>query len=104
MTPKEYREMILKTYNPEMKDNVLYCMIGLAGEAGEICNMAQKRARGDDGDQRQKLIEEMGGVLYYLTALALHLDVTLEEVREINGKKLLSRLERGTIRGDGDDR
>jgi len=122
MTPQEYLDMVLKTYGPDMDDDVLFCMIGIAGEAGEIANMAQKCARGDfNGEdlrlvpkmsgnqcfnpaQRKKLIEEMGGVLYFMTALAHHLDTNLAKVMDINAKKLLSRLERGTIRGDGDDR
>ena len=116
MTPQEYLEVVLQTYGPDMQDDVLFNMIGIAGEAGEIANMAQKAARGDfraedlsapevrEPEQRQKLIEEMGGLLYFFTALAHFLGTDFEEIRRVNAAKLLARLERGTIRGDGDDR
>jgi NTP pyrophosphatase (non-canonical NTP hydrolase) len=43
-------------------------------------------------------------VLWYLSQLATELDLTLEEIAEYNIEKLYSRLERGTIQGDGDER
>lgn len=121
----DYLDLIKKTWQPDMEDKVLFAMIGVAGEAGEIANMAQKAARGDfkaaalsltdwvfpngeelrkHQEQREKLIGEMGGVFYFLTALAWQLGVTPEEIMQRNKEKLLARLERGTIRGDGDDR
>ena len=36
--------------------------------------------------------------------LAARLDLTLDEIAEYNIDKLYSRLERGTIKGDGDNR
>jgi NTP pyrophosphatase (non-canonical NTP hydrolase) len=117
MTNEEYLELIRQTWQPECHDHVLYAMVGLAGEAGEIANLAQKGMRGDympkmlmftsnEGvrKKRQQLIEEMGGVFYFLHALCWQLDVDPEAVMHINAEKLRSRLERGTIRGDGDDR
>jgi len=121
-----YLDLIKKTFDPDMEDKVLFCMIGVAGEAGEIANMAQKGARGDfdpyiladpeawtvgDGilrdlheGKREQLIGEMGGLFYFLEALCWQLGVTPEEVKRKNGEKVLDRLERGVIRGDGDDR
>jgi NTP pyrophosphatase (non-canonical NTP hydrolase) len=124
VTNEEYLELIRQTWQPEYHDHVLYAMVGLAGEAGEIANLAQKGMRGDympkmlcyslmftsnedvrkHVDKRQQLIEEMGGVFYFLHALCWQLDVDPEAVMRINAEKLRSRLERGTIRGDGDDR
>ena len=116
----DYLKMIKRTYAPDTDRHVLFCMIGVAGEAGEIANLCQKGMRGDWNaedmgllkakfddatiERRQALLEECGGVLYFLTALAWRLGAPMEEVRRINAEKLLSRLERGTIRGDGDDR
>ena len=39
-----------------------------------------------------------------IAQLATELDLTLEEIAEYNIDKLYSRLERGTIKGDGDER
>lgn len=125
MNNAEYLEVIKETFSPDTMSKILYCMVGLAGEAGEIANMAQKSLRGDfsseydlsfdggncdygtewvDHPQRVNLIEEMGGVFYYLHALCWRMDITPEAVMNINAEKLRSRLARGTIRGDGDDR
>ena len=47
---------------------------------------------------------ELGDVLWYLTQICTELDLTLEEVAEANLVKLFDRLERGKIKGDGDNR
>ncbi len=123
MNDDEYLKLVKETWlkGPDCGKPILYCMVGLAGEVGEIANMAQKSLRGDfDSEslgpteyyhnlpkrkvQRQKLLEEMGGVFWYLHALCWRLGVDPGEVRALNAKKLRSRLERGTIRGSGDDR
>ena len=47
---------------------------------------------------------ELGDVLWYISALADDLGVTLEEVAKANIEKLQSRMERNKIKGDGDNR
>jgi hypothetical protein len=42
--------------------------------------------------------------LWYIAQVATELDLTLDEIAEYNIAKLYDRLERGKIRGDGDDR
>lgn len=126
MNDSEYLKAIKETYDPHTQNEILYCMVGVAGEAGEIANMVQKAMRGDfDSEllllaattwpedhpflakyerQREKLLTEMGGVFYFLHALCWKLGVEPGEVMRMNVEKLLSRKERGVIRGDGDDR
>jgi len=125
MDNEQYEELIEDTFQPDCPDHVLFCMVGLAGEAGEIANMAAKGLRGDftpaglanpsafheagEGvrlawEQREKLLGEMGGVFYYLHALCRSLGVPPEAVMVMNARKLRGRLERGVIRGDGDER
>ena len=60
--------------------------------------------RGAIAEERQALKGELGDVLWYLTQICTELDLTLEEVAAYNLEKLLDRLERGVIRGDGDVR
>jgi NTP pyrophosphatase (non-canonical NTP hydrolase) len=50
------------------------------------------------------LKSELGDVLWYLTQICTELNLTMEEVAEANLVKLFSRLDRGTIRGEGDHR
>jgi NTP pyrophosphatase (non-canonical NTP hydrolase) len=47
---------------------------------------------------------ELGDVLWYISALADDLDITLDEIAQTNINKLKSRMKRDKIRGDGDHR
>jgi NTP pyrophosphatase (non-canonical NTP hydrolase) len=91
-------------------DGLLYVMLGLAGETGEISNKVKKLIRGDKGgfelnsEIRKELIFEAGDVLWYLSQLAHELGVTLEEIARLNLAKLNSRKERNVIKGTGDNR
>lgn len=91
-----------------MNHPIVYPTMGLANEAGEVAGKIKKIFRDKDGhiseEDRQALKKELGDVLWYLTQICTELDLTLEEVAEANLIKLFSRLERGKIKGDGDER
>lgn len=91
-----------------MNHPIVYPTMGLVNEAGEVAGKIKKIFRDREGvisgNDRQELKKELGDVLWYLTQICTELDLTLEEVAEANLVKLFSRLERGTIRGDGDER
>ncbi len=72
-----------------------YLAIGLAGEVGEVLNLLKKKVyyksyQLDDG----LLKEELGDCLYYLTNLITDSGSSLEEVMEINSKKVQELLAR----------
>ncbi len=79
-------------------------MFGLFGETGEVAEKIKKYGR--DGSKITKIDmgKELGDVLYYLTRIAEYFDLTLEEVAEMNIKKLRDRQKRGKISGSGDTR
>lgn len=84
-----------------------YATLGLAGEAGEVANKVKKVIRGDkplNATTREQVAKELGGVLWYLSACATELGITLDDVAEMNLQQLASRKARGMIMGDGDDR
>lgn len=85
-----------------------YLGLKLAGEAGEVAEKFGKIIRDKDGvgtpDDRNELIKELGDVLWYITAWANELNISLEQVARINIEKLYSRHERGVIGGSGDNR
>ena len=54
--------------------------------------------------ERAALKGELGDVLWYLTQICTELDLSLDDVAGYNLEKLFSRLERGKIGGDGDNR
>ena len=51
-----------------------------------------------DTDHRIQLL------LWYLAQVATELNLSLDEIAEYNIEKLIDRLERGKIQGDGDNR
>jgi len=87
---------------------VTYPALGLASEAGEVAGKVKKvlRDRGGDFSEEQRVAigDELGDVLWYVAILAADLGLSLETIAAGNVDKLRSRLERGTIQGDGDRR
>jgi NTP pyrophosphatase (non-canonical NTP hydrolase) len=106
---QEYQRESRKTWG-EVSTNspIVYPTLGLINEAGEVAGKIKKIFRDKGGKisetDREALKYELGDVLWYLTQICTELDLTLEEVASANLEKLFSRLERGTIRGDGDNR
>jgi NTP pyrophosphatase (non-canonical NTP hydrolase) len=106
---KEYQEKASSTALYEGFDQIgglTYCTLGLTGEAGEFANKVKKILRKDKPltEVRQELAEELGDVTWYLAELASNLGYTLEEIAEMNIRKLASRKERHVVQGSGDNR
>ena len=104
-----YQRESRKTWSLIHTDHpIVYPTLGLVNEAGELAGKIKKIFRDKGGvigeEDRQALKGELGDVLWYFAQICTELDLTLEEVAEANLEKLLSRLERGKIRGDGDNR
>jgi len=93
---------------PAIGHPVIYPTLGLVNEAGEVAGKIKKVFRDKGGqfneETRQALKAELGDVLWYLAQVATELDLSLDEIAEHNISKLYDRLERGKIRGDGDNR
>ncbi len=86
-----------------------YLVLGLASEAGEVAGVWKRVLRQDNPEEhaqetREKMIQELGDVLWYVTALCLQNDITLEDLIAINTEKLSKRLVNNTIKGKGDER
>jgi NTP pyrophosphatase (non-canonical NTP hydrolase) len=93
---------------PMIGHRVIYPTLGLANEAGEVAGKIKKIFRDKDGVigevEREALKSELGDVLWYVSQVCTELELSMDEVAEANIAKLLDRLERGKIKGDGDDR
>lgn len=91
-------------YPSDMK--VAYPALGLAGEAGEVCDKVKKIYRDDKTDAKflGDIAKEIGDVLWYCAVLADDLGFSLQQVAEMNIYKLQSRRATGKIQGSGDDR
>jgi len=105
----EYQHRSRKTaLYPAIGHAVIYPTLGLVNEAGEVAGKIKKVFRDKDGqiseETRQALKAELGDVLWYLAQVSTELGLTLDEIAEANIAKLVDRLERGKIGGDGDTR
>ena len=93
--------------------NILYPILGLCGESGEVAE-AMKKAMRDRGathdvaslspEDRNHILLELGDVLWYVAEIASVLDEDLSTIAGMNLAKLVSRAQRGVVGGDGDDR
>jgi len=112
MDIKDYQGIIAKTAMYPKEIGLAYCALGLAGEAGEVADKVKKLYRDQNFlnskvltvDERHSLIKELGDIQWYITAMAVELDSSLEEIMTINYDKLIKRRETGTLSGSGDDR
>ena len=93
---------------PAIGHPVIYPTLGLVNEAGEVAGKIKKVFRDKNGEiseeTRQALKAELGDVLWYTAQVATELNLSLDEIAEYNIVKLYDRLERGKIKGDGDNR
>jgi len=89
-------------------NRLVYPILGLLGEAGEIANKAKKIARDHDGEMDLTAVEsiegELGDIEWYGAAIATELNIKLSTVLGANLGKLFSRKERGVLGGSGDTR
>ena len=96
MNFEEYQSAARKSaLYPRRLENLDYPTLGLAGEAGEVANIVKKIQRDHGGiitdEIRGKLKDELGDVLWYISACADELDLTLTEIAEFNVEKLAKR-------------
>ena len=99
MNFEEYQSAARKSaLYPRRLENLDYPTLGLAGEAGEVANIVKKIQRDHGGiitdEIRGKLKDELGDVLWYISACADELDLTLTEIAEFNVEKLAKRHKR----------
>jgi NTP pyrophosphatase (non-canonical NTP hydrolase) len=105
----EYQKKSRKTAAyPSIGHPVIYPTLGLVNEAGEVAGKIKKVFRDKGGEispeTRDALKAELGDVLWYIAQVCTELNIPLNDVAEYNIAKLYDRLERGKIKGDGDNR
>jgi len=109
MTFEEYQKLSRKTaLYPNAGSNFVYPTLGLAGEAGEVAEKIKKVIRDKNSvvseETKIEIAKELGDVLWYATQIATELGLSLDSIADSNIKKLYSRLDRGALGGDGDNR
>lgn len=106
---KEYQKKSRKTaVYPQAGKNYIYPTLGLAGESGEVAEKIKKIIRDKKGKINKEtcaeIEKELGDVLWYISQLASELKLDLNRVAEKNIEKTYSRMNRGKVKGNGDNR
>jgi NTP pyrophosphatase (non-canonical NTP hydrolase) len=82
-----------------------YVTFGLVGEVGELYGYFAKTIRDSDSTvDITHVKKELGDILWFISALASDMGLSLQMIADANILKLTLRAERGTIQGSGDDR
>lgn len=106
---EEYSERRRETvvYGPNQHP-LLYTVLGLCSEAGELAGKIKKMLRDDGGimtaERQEEVMDEAGDVLWYLDAIVCEIGRSLDQAARKNIAKLASRRERGVLSGSGDNR
>jgi len=108
---RQYQKKSSSTAIYPKDKKVIYPLLGLSGEVGECSEKFKKIIRDTeknltelDEETKIEIEKELGDVLWYLSALASDLGLTLESIADKNLKKLNSRKKRGVLGGSGDNR
>jgi NTP pyrophosphatase (non-canonical NTP hydrolase) len=96
MNMNEYQKLAQRTANTKLPSaKIENGILGLNGESGECADIVKKCLFQGHELDREKLIEELGDVLWYCAELAAGLGVGLEEVARRNIDKLRRRYPEG---------
>ena len=97
MEANKYQELAMVTLNKELtkKDMLINGVMGMNGESGEVIDLVKKHLfHGHDLD-KEKLVKELGDVLWYIAEVCTSLDVNMSEVMDKNIEKLSKRYQNG---------
>ncbi len=89
---------------PDTEMMLIWNAIGLAGEAGEVCELVKKGVFHQHGIDREKMVKELGDVLWYVAAMCTKLDMDMGVIMEVNIRKLEARYPNGYSSSDSQRR
>jgi len=110
MNLTEYQEKAKKTdLHTKVEANELdYYLLGLASETGDVLGRIKYVYRDLGGKvnstEKEKIKKELGDLLWYLSAICDRFDFSLEDVAELNLKKLSNRMQNNTLHGEDPNR
>ncbi len=111
-----FREYQIKTRRTDVgtsaqdciKPGWLYYVLGIAGESGEFAEKIKKLFRDKkgiiDAEFKEAVIKEIGDILWYQARFLDSLDINFNDVAATNITKLLDRMKRNKLHGEGDNR
>lgn len=92
---REYQEKSSQTAIYPPADALVYLILGLNGEAGEVADLYKKSIRNGDGQSGYEIIDEimdeLGDVLWYIAQIGVYFNVSIEDIAKNNIRKLEKR-------------
>ena len=97
MTGTEYQKLAMRTNKSEatQEQNLINGCLGLAGEAGEVCDIVKKYMFQGHNLETQKIVDELSDVLWYVALTAQGIGCDLDSIMEHNINKLKKRYPNG---------
>jgi len=97
VTLEEYTQFVVRTCGAtDDKDRFILAALGIAGEAGEVADLAKKLlSHGYQEGHAVKFREELGDLLWYIALMCDILGFPLENVLAANVEKLRKRYPEG---------
>lgn len=97
MEANKYQKLAMRTVNKELskKDMLVNGVMGLNGESGEVIDLVKKHLFHGHELDNDKLVKELGDVMWYIAEVCTALDVDMNEVMEKNIEKLTKRYQNG---------
>jgi len=93
---------------PNKGNDLIYPILGLNGEVGEVTEKIKKIRRDKQGiieeADRLELAKELGDICWYIAACCTELNISFQQIIKMNIDKLNSRKERKVLQGSGDNR
>lgn len=99
----EYQENVLATWNSTQDETArkLNATLGIAGEAGEFADLMKKDIFHGVPASRDKILKELGDILYYVTVAGYEHGFNLAHIAQTNNEKLAARYPQGFVKGGG---
>lgn len=93
MEGNKYQELAMRTNRKEFsqEENLINGCLGLAGEAGEVCDYVKKHIYQGHELDYNIVAEEASDCLWYIALVASTINMTIDDLMELNIKKLKRR-------------
>lgn len=94
-----YRNFVETKISPNVTDTNMmgWALLGLGAEVGEVQGLAEKSLRKNEAIDMDKLISELGDVMFFWMAAVIAAGLDPDEIMEYNISKLNQRESEGTL-------
>ena len=101
---KQYSDFLSRLHNLEVEgfptERLLTAAVGMSAEAGEFTEVVKKmifQGKPVNEENLFHLKRELGDIMWYVSQACIGLDISLEEVIQMNFEKLSARYPEGTF-------